>query len=184
MNIIHKILAAAAVSAIALLPAIGSAAISPGTALSGQMDQDITSANASVGQGFTISNVHSADNKITGATIYGHVSSVQKAGQGTPGKIELQVDRVHTRAGNDYQVQGYVSDAKVVTKSNATKEAVAGLAGAVISSVLMRKNPYAFVLGAAGGYLYAKNNRENVTIPQGSALTIKVSVARRQATHP
>ncbi len=169
--------------ALMFVPSLSSAAISPGTSLVGSIDQDLTSANATVGEPFTISNVHSPDNHITGATIYGHVSKVQRAGQGTPGAIELEIDRVHTRAGNDYQVQGYISDAKVITKSNLTKEAVAGLAGAVLGSILMRKNGTGALLGAAGGYLYAKNNRQNVTIPQGSAITTKVSVARRQAQH-
>lgn len=178
-----KLAAAAALSAVALLPVTGSAAIAPGTILSGTIDQSISSSSAQVGQTFTISNAHSANYNISGATIYGHVSSVQKAGQGRPGKIQLTVDRIHTRAGNNYQAAGYVTQADVITKSNATKEAVAGLAGAVVGSILTRGKTMGVLAGAAGAYLLAKNNRENVTINPGTKITVQLSQSRRQASH-
>ena len=37
------------------------------------------------------------------------------------------------------------------------------------------------LLGAAGGYIYAKNAKQNVTIPANSAVTVQVIRARRQA---
>jgi hypothetical protein len=36
-------------------------------------------------------------------------------------------------------------------------------------------------LGAAGGYLIAKNNRANVVVPQGSAVRVTLRSVRRQA---
>ena len=82
----------ALVAALALVPQVAFAAISPGTQLVGTLDTSLNSKDAQVGQTFTMSGVHSADNNITGATVYGHVISVQRAAQGTPGKIELGVD--------------------------------------------------------------------------------------------
>lgn len=180
---IKNLLAAAIVSAATLIPIAGLAAIAPGTVLSGTMDQSINSSSAQVGQTFTISNAHSPNYNINGATIYGHVSSAQRASQGRPGKIQLTVDRIRTRAGNTYVAAGYVTDAQVITKSNATKEAVAGLAGAVIGSIVTHGRTGGLLAGAAGGYLLAKNNRQNVTINPGSKITVQLSQTRRQASH-
>jgi hypothetical protein len=36
------------------------------------------------------------------------------------------------------------------------------------------------LVGAVGGFLIAKNNRENMTIPANSTVTVRVAGARRQ----
>ncbi|MEO6912462.1 MAG: hypothetical protein ABI182_00400 [Candidatus Baltobacteraceae bacterium] len=171
----------AAAAILALIPLAVSAQISPGTQLVGTMDQNLSSKDAQVGQSFTMSNVHSLNHDISGATIYGHVAQVQRAGQGRPGKIELQVDKVNTRAGNVYKVAGYIANAKVTTKSNATKEIGATAVGALVGGLL--GHTAGAVLGGAGGLLYAKNSRENVSIAQGSTITVQISSSRRQASH-
>lgn len=170
--------------AFALVPFMAAAAISPGTTLTGTLDQSISSKDAQVGQSFTISNAHTSDYNINGATIYGHVVSVQRAGQGTPGKVELAIDKVNTRSGNVYQASGYVTDAAEVTKSNATKEGVGAIAGAVLGNILTRGGGKmgGTVAGAAAGYILAKNNRENVTIGAGTNINVQLSSARRQAS--
>lgn len=167
-----------------LIPAAALAAISAGTELTGTLDQNLSSKDAQVGQSFTISNAHTADYSINGATIYGHVVAVQRAGQGTPGKITLAIDKVNTRSGNVYQATGYVTTAAETTKSNATKEAVGAIAGAVVGSILTHggAKTTGTLAGAAGGYILAKNNRENVTIAQGTGISVKLSATRRQAT--
>ncbi|MDQ6930205.1 MAG: hypothetical protein M3126_06020 [Candidatus Eremiobacteraeota bacterium] len=183
-----KTLRASAVAlTLAFIPAIALAQVSPGTTLNGTLDQDINSQNAQVGQTFTISNAHSSNYNINGATIYGHVVSVQRAGQGTPGKLELQIDKVNTRSGNVYAATGYVSNANMTTKSNAGKEAVGAIAGAVVGSLLGHGGggkTFGTLAGAAGGYLYAKNSRENVNIAAGSNVSVAVSTARRQSSPP
>lgn len=168
-----------------LIPAAALAALTGGTTLTGTLDQSISSKDAYVGQTFTISNAHSSDYNVNGATIYGHVVAVQRAGQGTPGKVTLAIDKVNTRSGNVYVVSGFVTDAAETTKSNATKEAVGALAGAVVGNILTRggAKTTGTLAGAAGGYILAKNNRENVTISQGTGISVRLSAARRQATH-
>ena len=64
-----------AAAALAVVPLAASAQITAGTELSGTIDQSLDSKSAVVGQRFTMSNVHSQDNNINGATIYGHVDS-------------------------------------------------------------------------------------------------------------
>ena len=177
---------AAAVALIGLSPLTALAAVSVGTQLTGSIDQSLSSNHATVGEPFTLSNVRSSDNNITGAKVYGHVTDVQKAGQGTPGKISLAYDRLVTRSGTAYAISGNTVSAAVATKSNAVKE----IGGAVVGDILgnyVGKHIGGFgssiggIAGAAGGYLAAKNNRQNVEIVPHTAVTLQIARARYQA---
>lgn len=172
--------AAAALAVIA--PVVALAGISPGSKMVGTIDREINSKTAQVGTPFTLSNAHTTNYDINGATVYGHVSEVQSAGQGRKAKIILAVDKVNTRSGNIYQIHGYTSDVKVNTKSNAGKE-VGGAAGGALIGGLIGSTAGA-IIGGAGGLLLAKNSKQNVTIPQGSLVTVQITQARRQASHP
>jgi hypothetical protein len=175
---------AALVAALAFAPALASAAITPGTSLVGNMDQSISSSNAQVGERFTMSNVHSQSNDIHGATLYGHVSSVTKPSQGRNATIQLAFDKLHTLAGNSYAIVGSATQVQTNTKSNALKEAGGAVAGAVVGSLIFRTILHSNVgvpLGAAGGYLAAKNNRAGIEIPQNAVVTMQVESAHYQA---
>ncbi len=178
---------AAAAVLIGLSPLAASAAVSVGTQLTGSIDQSLSSNHATVGEPFTLSNVRSSDSNISGAKVYGHVTDVQKAGQGTPGKIALAYDRLVTRGGATYAISGSTVSAAVQTKSNAVKE----IGGAIVGDILgnyVGKHVGGFgasvggIAGAAGGYLAAKNNRQNVEIVPHTAVTLQIAQARRQAT--
>jgi hypothetical protein len=166
----------AAATAAALLQS-ASAQISPGTTLIGSIDRSLNSKSVQVGQAFLLTDVHTTNYDINHATLYGHVSHVQRAGQGTTAKIELDVDKINTRAGNIYKITGHVTNVQVNTKSNAGKEIGAAAGGALVGG-LLGKGAGA-VIGAAGGYLIAKNSKENIEIPQGSAVTVEVSQSYR-----
>lgn len=176
-----SILAAAA--ALAVVPLAASAQISAGTTLSGSLDQSVDSKSAVNGQRFTMSNVHSQDNNINGATLYGHVCDVQPASQGRAGKLSLCTDKLHTRSGGSYALDGRITNAQVNTKSNALNEAGGAVAGMIVGNILGKKlgTNAGGLFGAAGGYLYAKNARQNVTIPANTPVTVQVLQARRQA---
>ena len=181
---IRKLALALTAAAVAFIPLAASAAITPGTELAGTIDQNLSSKDAVVGQRLTISNVHSQDNNITGATIYGHVDSVQAAGQGTPGKISIAFDTLKTRAGNTYALTGRATGITENTKSNVVNEAGGAVAGMIVGNILGKKlgTNAGGLLGAAGGYIYAKNAKQNVTIPQNSVVTVQVVRAARQGT--
>jgi hypothetical protein len=169
--------------AIVAVPATLLAAIGAGTVLTGTIDRDLNSKTVQVGQTFLITDVHSSNHDINGATIYGHVAGVQRAGMGTNGKVELAVDKINTRSGNIYQLTGVVTNAQVNTKSNAGKEAGAAAAGALVGGLLGR-GALGAVLGGGGGYLIAKNSRENVDVPQGSLVQVQINsatIVRRQS---
>jgi hypothetical protein len=180
---IRKLSILAAVAALALAPLVASAQVTAGTELSGTIDQQLDSKSAVVGQRFTMSNVHSQDNNINGATIYGHVDSVQSAGQGRAGKISIALDKLRTRSGGSYALDGRVTAVQENTKSNVVNEAGGAVAGMIIGNIVGKKlgTNAGGLLGAAGGYIYAKNAKQNVTIPANSVVTVQVIRARRQA---
>ena len=173
-----RTLAVAAIAVLTLAPLAASAGIAAGTTLVGTMDQSLNSKDAQVGETFTMSNVHTTNYDVNNAKVYGHVASVTRAGQGTNAKIELAVDKINTQSGNIYQLQGYVSNVQVNTKSNAGKELGAAAGGALVGGLL--GHGVGAIIGAAGGALYAKNSKQNVTIPAGSTISVHVVQARRQ----
>ena len=175
--------ASAALVLAVLVPIAAFAQISPGTVFYGALNQDVSSNKAYVGEPVTLQNVHSADNKINGATIYGQVDFVQKAGQGTPGKVRFAFNRIVTRSGNHYALDARATNVQAQTKSNAIKEAGGAVAGMIVGNIVGKAlgTNMGGLLGAAGGYVIAKNNRENVTVPAGSTVELQVLSARRQA---
>ncbi len=181
---IRKLAIALTAAAVAFIPLAASAAITPGTELVGTIDQNISSKDAVVGQRITISNVHSQDNNVTGATIYGHVDDVQPAGQGRAGKVSIAYDTLKTRSGNTYALTGRTTGVTENTKSNVVNEAGGAVAGMIVGNILGKKvgTNMGGLLGAAGGYVYAKNAKQNVTIPANSVVTVQVLTARRQGT--
>lgn len=172
-----------AAGVLGLVPLAASAQITPGTELIGTMDQNLSSNNVQVGQRFTMHNVHSQSNDLHDAVIYGHVAEVQAAGQGRPGKILLTYDKLHTNAGNSYAISARTNNVQVNTKNNTLKEAGGAVAGMIVGNVLGKAigTNIGGLVGAAGGYVLAKNNRENVSIPQGATVNLTVTRAYRQA---
>ena len=163
----------------AVLPIAALAQLTPGTTLVGTFDANLSSNHAVVGQPFTISNAHSTNYDINGATIYGHVASVQSAGQGRPGKITLAYDKVNTRSGNIYRISGYTSSVDLKTKSNTAKTIGGAAAGALVGGLL--GHGIGALLGAGAGGALAGNNRQDVLIPQGSSISVQVVRARQQS---
>jgi hypothetical protein len=176
---VRKLIIVLASAVFAVLPLAALAQLTPGTTLSGSIDQNLSSNHVQVGTPVTISNAHSPDNHINGATVYGHVASYQAAGQGTPGKITLAFDKVVTRSGSTYLINGYATNVDVQTKNNTLKEVGGAAAGALVGGLL--GHGIGALIGAGAGGLYAKNNRQNINIPQGSSITIQVTRSRRQA---
>ncbi len=162
------------------------AALTSGSLLNGTLTQDISSNHASVGQSVTLSNVTSADGSgsVVGGTLYGHVSAVQPAGQGRPGKISFAFTRLVTGSGT-YSVDTTVTQTQTNTKNNIAKEAGGALAGMLVGNMIGKTVFHTGAggfLGAAGGFLLAKNNHQNINLQRGSVVQVRVnSVTRRQS---
>jgi hypothetical protein len=135
----------------------------------------------------TLSNVtnDNGSGTVVGGTLIGDVTQVRPAGQGSPGKIRMHFYRLRTRNGALYSVDTTVVGVKAKTKNNALKEVGGALGGMLVGNAIGKTLFHVGgfgILGAAGGFLLAKNNRENVNISAGSLVQVRVNaVTRRQA---
>ena len=70
------------------------------------------------------------------------------------------------------------------TKNNTLKEVGGAVGGMIVGNILgkMVHTNVGGLLGAGGGYILAKNSKENLTIPQSSTVTVEVTSAHRQST--
>lgn len=172
-------------AAIAFSAAAGAqaATVSAGTTLNGTLSEDLSTKDATIGQGFTLTNVSNGSGTVSRATVYGHVSDVTRAGQGKRPQLQLSFDKIVMSNGQTQTISGVVTSANEQTKSNAGREVVGAVVGNIVGNYVGKHvgTNVGGILGAAGGYLYAKNYHENVTIPQGSAVALRVTAARRQA---
>jgi len=179
-----------AVTALALsvfsITGVASAAPASGEVLAGTMTSSVSTANAAVGQTVTLRNVRSESGDVSGGTMYGTVTRVVRAGQGRPAQLQMRFTRLVLPSGATYAVDGVVSGMQSNTKNNALKEAGGALAGMLVGNMLGKTIFHAGgggFLGAVGGFLIAKNNRQNMTVPSGSAVRVTLRSARRQASH-
>jgi hypothetical protein len=157
-----------------------------GEQFGGALANPVDSRTGYVGEPVKLVNAYNERCTINGATMYGTVTQVQHAGQGRPGKIQLTFTRLVLANGRTYAIDGVVTGAKAITKSNAGKEAAGALAGMAVGNIL-GKAIFGLsgigLLGAAGGFLLAKNNRQDVAISKGSAVRVTLRTVRRQAIH-
>ncbi|HEY8296963.1 MAG TPA: glycine zipper domain-containing protein [Candidatus Baltobacteraceae bacterium] len=180
----------AATMAVALISTSLTALAAPtaGTTLNGTMTQSIDTKSAYVGQSVELTNVSSSDGSgaIRGGKIYGHVTRVVHAGQGRKAQLQITFDRLVLPSGSTYAVDGIVTGMQANTKNNTVKEAAGAVGGMILGNIVGKTVFHTGVgglLGAAGGYIIARNNRENMSVPQGSVVKVKLLAARRQAHH-
>lgn len=158
-----------------------------GALLNGTVSQSYSSNGSHVGDPVVLRNVTADDGSgsVTSGTLYGTVSYVQKAGQGRPGRISFSFTRLVTGSGAQYSVNTTVTKMKANTKNNTLKEAggaVLGMfAGNMIGKSLFHLSGGGLV-GAAGGFLLAHNNKQDISVPAGSIVQVQLnSVTRRQS---
>jgi hypothetical protein len=160
--------------------------IPAGTILTGTLSTELSSKSANPGDTFTLTNVTTAsgDGSVVNATIYGHVVSVQRAGQGKQPQVQLAFDRIVTPDGRSQYISGTVQSMTQKTASNAKREILGAVVGDIVGNYLGKHigTDLGGLIGAGGGYLYARNYKENVTVPQGSAVSIMITPARQQQT--
>jgi len=161
------------------------AAPAAGTQYAGVLSQSVDTKSAYVGQPVTLTHVTSQDGSVAGATMYGTVTSVTKPGQGKTAQIQMSFTKLVTTSGT-YAVSGVVTGMQAQTKSNAGKEIAGAVAGMLVGNMIGKAIFHASgggFLGAVGGYLVAKNNRQNVSVPAGSVVRVSLRSVRRQASH-
>lgn len=159
----------------------------PGTTLSGTIDQTIDTAHAYLGEQVTISNVNDPGARIYNATMYGTVTKVVRAAQGTPAQLRITLHTLRLTSGATYAVTGVVTGWQAQTKNNTLKEVAGAVGGMIVGNILGKWIFHGAsgggLLGAGGGYLLAKNNRQNMVVSAGSRVQVQLVTARRQPGH-
>jgi hypothetical protein len=118
--------------------------------------------------------------------MYGTVTRVVRAGQGRTASLQMTFNRLVLPNGTTYAIDGVVTGTQTQTKSNALKEVGGAVAGMIVGNIIGKSifhmsGGMPGFLGAVGGYLVAKNNRENVTVPAGSAVRVTLRSVRQQS---
>jgi hypothetical protein len=164
------------------IPQVASAQYA-GATYSGRINKSINTSSAYVGEPVALTGVRTANG--TG-TMYGTVTRVIKAGQGRNAQLGMSFTRLVLNNGATYSVNGVVTGMQANTKSNALKEAGGAVAGMIAGNIIGKTIFHTGIgglLGAAGGYLIARNNKQNVTVPAGSVVQVQLRSVRRQAGH-
>ena len=132
---------------------------------------------------------------LRGATVYGHIASIQSGGQGRTAHLGLRLDRIVFSDGQSQPVQAYSTSITEVKDNTTARKALGAGAGAAVGSQTIGRilggalgGVVGIVGGAAGGYAYAKNNRPNFDVATGARMLFAVaqplSIPRRQMTRP
>jgi hypothetical protein len=157
--------------------------------------QDINTKNAQVGDGFTmdvVSPYPGGDPSFSGARIRGHVADVVSGGQGRSARLRLAFDSIVFADGHSVPIQAAVASTQAKNENTTTRRGLGALVGAAIGSQTIGRiiggsagSVVGLLGGAAGGYLYAKNDKPNFNIAKGTTIVIDTTqpleLPRRQA---
>jgi hypothetical protein len=137
-----------------------------GVALSATPQQSVDSKSSTAGTPLTLLLTAPYPNSLLkGATVYGHVADVQKAGQGTEPRIVLAFDRIKFYDGQSRTLHAQLlKDSPVQDKSGKETNAIARAAGGLLGP--------AHGIGVA---LLSKNHKDNITIPRNSTVVIELT---------
>ncbi|HEY9181277.1 MAG TPA: hypothetical protein VIO32_11205 [Candidatus Baltobacteraceae bacterium] len=182
----HLIASAAVALSVLIAAAPALAAPYAGAQYAGIITTTVNTKDAYTGEPVTLNNVTSEDGSVKGAHMYGTVTRVVRAGQGRPAQLRMTFTKLVLPSGATYAIDGVVTGMQSQTKSNALKEIGGAVAGMIVGNIIGKTIFHASggmsgFLGAAGGYLVAKNNRENMTVPSGSAVRVTLRTVHRQA---
>lgn len=198
---LRKSLFALAAAAVMALPIAASAQTTGDTLLpsqsviTGTLEQSITSKSAQVGDPFVLDVVSpypADDQRYTGSKVYGHVAAVTRAGGQRKGGVQLAFDRVTLQDGTTASLTGQVLSLDAKQNGNSTgRGIVGGIVGQIVGNYIGKHigTDIGGAVGAIGGAIYAGNLGTNVTIGQGTQVSMKTTtpstvLSRRQAGYP
>jgi hypothetical protein len=150
-----------------------------GSVLDGKLQQDIDTKYAQDGQRFTL--VTSA-----GSVIRGHLSQVVRANVGRKAHVTLNVDTIRFTDGTSAALSADVIGIEQKKTTN-VGQAIGTVVGAMIVGNILGKavgTNAGGIVGVAGGALLAANTSQNIVVPAGSGVRMKLTaplVTRQQA---
>ncbi|MEA2786049.1 MAG: hypothetical protein QOF71_2153 [Candidatus Eremiobacteraeota bacterium] len=164
--------------------------------ITGTLEQSINSRTSQVGDPFVVdvqAPYPADDQRYQGAKVYGHVSTVTHAGGMKKGRVDLAFDRLTLVDGTTAAVQGQVLsvDTQGNRANSTTKTIVGGVVGQIVGNYIGKHigTDVGGAIGAIGGALYGANTGQNITVPQGSTVSMKTTapatvLSRRQGSYP
>jgi hypothetical protein len=174
-------------------PALAQSTIDDGTQIAVHLNSpDIRTNKNNVGDTFSAAvTAPYATRYLQGATVYGHIASIQSGGQGRTAHLKLQLDRVVFSDGQAEPISAYSTKITEIKDNTTARKALGAGAGAAVGSQTIGRvlggalgGVVGIVGGAVGGYAYAKNNRPNFDVQTGArmvfAIAQPISVPRRQ----
>jgi|GEM_PF-884105 hypothetical protein len=195
MNIRNGLMALVALAAFVGTSFVASAQESltlyQGAQINARMRTTIDTSKAHVGDRFVMDVVPpypSGNPAFQGAIVAGEVSSVTPAGQGRKASIGLQFDFLRLADGSTVDIAASMTSNQQKNKTNSGLKAAAAAVGGMLVGNALFKTLFHIggggVIGAAGGLLYAINQKANFQIPSGSNVQITLDqtvTIRRQS---
>ena len=154
--------------------------IPSGSTFATTLNLSLNTKSAYVGQPISLLVVQPYPNDATvlqGSKIYGHVTKVQKAGQGRNPELLLALDSI-VLAGSTSRTPMHATISKIAPKQG--PNVLYGAAGALVGMFLgnwigkMVGTNAGGAIGAAGGFLLASNNKKDITVPEGSDVSVQL----------
>lgn len=188
--------AAAALPLAASAQTTGETLLPSQTVISGVLEQSIDSKTAVVGNPFVLdvqAPFPADDQRYAGAHVYGHVAAVTHASLSRKGVVQLATDRITLTDGTTASLQSQILSVDAQgNKSNSTVKTIAGaVVGQIVGNYIGKHvgTNVGGAIGAIGGAIYAANTGQNITLPQGSQVSVKTTqpstiLSRRQAYPP
>lgn len=183
MNTRAKVAACSAITAVLLIPSITPAAqvvtLASGTDVTASMNQTIDSGSAHVGDKFTmnvISPYPHGESVFRGGKLYGHVTHVVAAGQGTNAQLQFAIDKIVLPDGAQGHPMLAVQAQQTQQHDNTAKVAMAALGGMIVGNWIGKavfQSNAGGPLGLIAGALIASNSRTNVSLRQGSQVVFE-----------
>jgi hypothetical protein len=183
-------IAVVVLGALALPVVVAAESIPAGTTITGILQTPLDSGKANVGDGVSIAVTRpypDGDSSYANATIRGHVATVVAAGQGRKPEIDLAFDSIVLANGASAPISGHVLNVEEKKKSSIVTQAAGAGVGMIVGNILGKAvgtNLGGFA-GAAGGFLYANNRKQNFTVAANSTITLQTDaqVPRPQARY-
>ncbi len=164
--------------------------------ITGTLEQSINSKSSQVGDPFVLdvqAPFPADDQRYQGAKVYGHVANVTHAGGTRKGRVDLAFDRLTLVDGTTASLQGQVlsADPQGNRANQTTKTIAGGVIGQILGNYVGKHigTDVGGAVGAIGGALYGASSGQNVTINQGSTVSMKTTtpttvLSRRQGQYP
>jgi len=164
--------------------------------ITGTLEQSINSKSSQVGDPFVLdvqAPYPADDQRYQGAKVYGHVASVTHAGGTHKGGVLFGFDRLTLADGTTASLQGQTlsADPQGNRANTTTKTIVGGVVGQILGNYVGKHigTDVGGAIGAIGGALYGANTGQNITVPQGSTVSMKTTapatvLSRRQGSYP